>query len=106
MTTLSARLPASGNLPVNPSPFVPDRHLDVRATDGLRLSATVSGPEKAPALLLIHGYPDDSRVWDPVCRLLANEYRLIRYDVRGAGASPGPDSQDGYRLEQLADSRR
>ena len=101
---LSSSQPAShGRQYTATAPFVPDRHCDVLASDGLRLSATVSGPEQAPALLLVHGYPDDSRVWDPVCHLLANDFRLIRYDVRGAGASRVPASQDGYRLEQLAD---
>lgn len=85
------------------SPFVPDRHVDVRASDGVRLSATLSGPENGPALLLVHGYPDDSRVWDPVCRLLAEDFRLIRFDVRGAGASQTPAQPTGYGLPQLAD---
>ncbi|MCW0180213.1 MAG: SDR family oxidoreductase [Zavarzinia sp.] len=65
------------------------------------LSGHVAGPEKAPVVLLIHGYPDDSTVWDGVVADLAADHRVITYDVRGAGASTAPASSRGYHLGRL-----
>src|ERR1700753_2378644 len=38
-------------------------------------------------LLLVHGLGDDRRAWDPICGLLSEERRVIRYDLRGFGES-------------------
>lgn len=65
------------------------------------LAGQVSGPEGAPAVVLIHGYPDDSTVWDGVVADLARDHRVITYDVRGAGLSSAPSSGRGYQLGRL-----
>jgi pimeloyl-ACP methyl ester carboxylesterase len=70
--------------------------------DGVQLAVCVSGPRDAPALILVHGYPDSSLVWEPLRALLDSRYRVIAYDVRGAGASDAPRSRRAYRLERLA----
>lgn len=68
----------------------------------VRLAVYVSGPREAPPLVLVHGYPDSAAVWEPVRARLDGRYRVIAYDVRGAGASDAPAGRDGYRLERLA----
>jgi len=40
-------------------------------------------------LVLIHGWPMSARMWDEQARQLKNYYRVIRYDRRGFGRSPG-----------------
>ncbi|WP_218133685.1 alpha/beta fold hydrolase [Lentzea fradiae] len=55
-----------------------------------------------PVVLLVHGYPDTHEVWDRVAPLLEQDFRVVTYDVRGAGASTAPFTEDGYRLEHLA----
>ena len=45
-----------------------------------------------PAVVLIHGWTLDLRMWDPQVRLLANAFRLIRFDRRGFGLSSGQPS--------------
>lgn len=52
-------------------------------------------------VLLIHGYPDNAAVWAGVISQLGTRYRLVSYDVRGAGASGKPPEQAAYRLERL-----
>jgi 3-oxoadipate enol-lactonase len=42
-----------------------------------------------PAVVLIHGFGLDMRMWDPQLADLAAAFRVIRYDCRGFGAS-GP----------------
>lgn len=79
----------------------------VASTDGLKLSALVEGRKTGPTLVLIHGYPDNLHIWDNIVERLKSRYRIIRYDVRGAGLSGAPARTAGYRLTQLcADFRR
>jgi pimeloyl-ACP methyl ester carboxylesterase len=68
----------------------------------VRLAVYVSGQHDAPPLVLVHGYPDSAAVWEPLRAQLDGRYRVITYDVRGAGASDAPPRRDGYRLERLA----
>ncbi|MFI1386447.1 SDR family oxidoreductase [Embleya sp. NPDC020886] len=69
---------------------------------GVSLAVYEQGPESGPLVLLVHGYPDTHRVWDDVAADLERDHRVVRYDVRGAGASGAPGNRYGYRLEQLA----
>jgi pimeloyl-ACP methyl ester carboxylesterase len=73
----------------------------VMTPDGLRLAVYVSGPRHAPPIVLVHGYPDSASIWGPVRAQLDARYRVIAYDVRGAGASQAPATRAGYRLERL-----
>lgn len=70
-------------------------------TGEVTLSGQVSGPEGAPVVLLVHGYPDDSTVWREVVADLETDHRVITYDVRGAGASTAPAGSAGYHLGRL-----
>jgi pimeloyl-ACP methyl ester carboxylesterase len=68
----------------------------------VRLAVYLSGPRDAPPIVLVHGYPDSAAVWEPLRARLDPRYRVIAYDVRGAGASEAPPARGGYRLERLA----
>ncbi|MGV2292876.1 alpha/beta fold hydrolase [Trinickia sp. YCB016] len=76
--------------------------LRVRSAD-LDLAVYVSGPRDAPPIVLVHGYPDSAAVWEPLRAQLETRYRVIAYDVRGAGASDAPSERAGYQLERLAE---
>ena len=69
--------------------------------DGLRLAVFEQGVADGPVIVLVHGYPDNASVWDGVAELLAERFRVVRYDVRGHGESEAPATRDGYRIEQL-----
>lgn len=43
-----------------------------------------------PPLLLLHGFSFDRRAWEPQIATLARHRRVIRYDLRGFGASSLP----------------
>jgi len=75
----------------------------VVASDGVSLAVYERGVPGAPTVLAVHGYPDDHTVWDEVAAELAGRYRVVSYDVRGAGDSGAPPARSGYRLDQLAE---
>ncbi|KVT21039.1 alpha/beta fold hydrolase [Burkholderia ubonensis] len=76
--------------------------LTVQSGD-VKLAVYASGPRRAPPVILVHGYPDSARVWEPIRARLAKRYRVIAYDVRGAGASDAPRRRADYKLARLAD---
>jgi pimeloyl-ACP methyl ester carboxylesterase len=54
-----------------------------------------------PAVVLLHGWPVDSRSWEPqVLPLLEAGYRVVTYDRRGFGRSYRPTT--GYDFDTLA----
>lgn len=69
-------------------------------SEGLRLAAW-RGPKTGPTVAFVHGFPDTHAVWDPVVDRLADRFRCITYDVRGAGASDAPPTREGYHVSHL-----
>ncbi len=61
----------------------------IAAVAGTRLFYEVRGD--GPPVVMIHGGQLDSRMWDPQFEAYAKEFRVLRYDVRGFGASLLPD---------------
>ncbi len=64
---------------------------------------TERGAVAGPTVVLVHGFPDTSAVWNPVADRLACDHHVVSYDVRGAGNSEDPGSRAGYRLPLLVD---
>ena len=50
----------------------------------------VTGPEDRPALVLINSLGSTLAMWDPQVKELAQHFRVVRFDLRGHGASPVP----------------
>jgi pimeloyl-ACP methyl ester carboxylesterase len=81
----------------------PTRYLTV-AVDGVDVFYRQAGPPDAPALLLLHGFPSSSRMWQPLIDRLADRYRLIAPDYPGFGHSAAPPASEfGYTFDRLAD---
>lgn len=72
----------------------------------VRLAAYACGPADAPPVLLVHGYPDNAQVWSGVAKHLATDFRVLAYDVRGAGQSTRPKHEHAYQLQHLASDLR
>lgn len=63
-----------------------------------------AGPRDAPTLLLLHGYPSSSRMFDTLIPLLADRYHIVAPDYPGFGHSDAPPpSTFAYTFDQLAD---
>src|SRR5713226_10468583 len=45
--------------------------------DGLSIFYREAGPEDAPTLLLLHGLPSSSRMFEPLLQRLSDRYHLI-----------------------------
>ncbi|MFG2001270.1 SDR family oxidoreductase [Spirillospora sp. NPDC048911] len=69
--------------------------------DGVDLAVFEQGDRSRPTVLLMHGYPDTHAVWDEVAARLAARYHVVRYDVRGAGASSRPFGRRRYTFAYL-----
>lgn len=42
-----------------------------------------------PIVLLIHGWESNAARWEPLIRYLGQNYRILGFDAKGLGASPG-----------------
>jgi pimeloyl-ACP methyl ester carboxylesterase len=78
------------------------RYLTVQV-DGLNIFYRDAGPENAPVLLLLHGFPSSSRMFQPLFERLSDRYRLIAPDFAGFGHSDWPDpSHFQYTFDNIA----
>jgi len=60
--------------------------------NNLTVSYSDHGPDDAPVIILIHGFPFNKSMWDVQVETLKDNYRVIAYDIRGHGNSdPGID---------------
>lgn len=73
-----------------PTDFGPGFTTRTATVDGCTVSATIGG--HGPAVVLIHGYAEDSRMWKPLARVLARRFTVIAPDLPGIGNSPIPSS--------------
>jgi pimeloyl-ACP methyl ester carboxylesterase len=70
---------------------------------GLKIFYREAGPADAPTVLLLHGFPSSSRMWEPLLPLLADKYHLIAPDYPGFGNSSAPPPSDfSYTFDNIA----
>ena len=73
-------------------------------TPPVTLHVTEYGDRAAAVhLLLVHGFPDDQRMWEPVVEALPPDWHVITYDVRGSGRSSKPSGRASYRTSLLVE---
>ncbi|WRT66760.1 uncharacterized protein IL334_003723 [Kwoniella shivajii] len=57
------------------------------------------------AILLLHGYPQTSHIWNKIAPKLSEEYTVVATDLRGYGQSskpPGSKSHEEYSKREMA----
>jgi len=71
--------------------------------DGLSIFYREAGPKDAPIILLLHGLPSSSRMFQPLLARLSDRYHLVAPDYPGFGHSdwPGP-AQFAYTFDHIA----
>src|SRR5215475_6134971 len=58
--------------------------------EGLDVFYREAGPKDAPVLLLLHGFPTSSLMYQGLMPLLADRYHLVAPDYPGFGLSDAP----------------
>ncbi len=72
--------------------------------DGLSIFYREAGPKDAPTLLLLHGLPSSSRMFEPLFARLSDRYHLIAPDYPGFGHSDWPDPKKfAYTFDHIAE---
>jgi len=72
--------------------------------DGLSIFYREAGPKEAPTLLLLHGLPSSSRMFEPLSARLSDRYHLIAPDYPGFGHSDWPDPKKfAYTFDHYAE---
>src|SRR5258708_24683881 len=72
--------------------------------DGLSIFYREAGPKGAPTLLLLHGLPSSSRMFEPLFARLSDRYHLVAPDYPGFGHSDWPDPKKfAYTFDHYAE---
>ena len=73
------------------------------AVDGLSIFYREAGPRDAPTILLLHGLPSSSRMFEPLLRRLSDRFHLVAPDYPGFGHSDAPDPKSfAYTFDHIA----
>jgi haloacetate dehalogenase len=64
--------------------------------NGVEIAARVGGAPQAPALLMLHGFPQTHVIWNRVVRELQGRFRFVLPDLRGYGDSAKPVGQPDH----------
>ncbi|HWV39744.1 MAG TPA: alpha/beta fold hydrolase [Vulgatibacter sp.] len=71
--------------------------------EGRRLRYEDTGGE-GPAVLLLHGFPLSSAMWEPQLEALGDRFRLIAPDQPGFGGSNSPADPEAWRIGDYGDT--
>jgi pimeloyl-ACP methyl ester carboxylesterase len=72
--------------------------------DGLSIFYRETGPTDAPTILLLHGLPSSSRMFETLFARLSDRYHLVAPDYPGFGHSDWPDpKQFAYTFDHCAE---
>ena len=73
-------------------------------THGLEFRARIAGfaNTAGEGVILLHGYPETSIMWEPLIAKLAGDgYRVVAFDQRGYSPGARPGSAAAYVMEEL-----
>jgi pimeloyl-ACP methyl ester carboxylesterase/enamine deaminase RidA (YjgF/YER057c/UK114 family) len=95
-------LEVSGSLTPGASPG--RTSYQTRQIDGLSIFYREAGPKDAPTILLLHGLPSSSRMFEPLFARLSDRYHLVAPDYPGFGHSEWPDPKKfAYTFDHYAE---
>jgi len=73
----------------------------IKLSTGVTLNVALAGPDDAPPVILLHGFPESHRTWRGIVPLLQGQFRLVMPDQRGFGGSDAPSEVDEYRIDKV-----
>lgn len=84
--------------------MIPTSSYRTLQVDGLSIFYREGGPNNAPTLLLLHGLPSSSRMFETLFARLSDRYHLIAPDYPGFGHSDWPDPKKfAYTFDHFAE---
>ena len=89
--TIDADTATAERRPANKSPSVQSTTYRTAIVDGLKVFYREAGNPKAPAVLLLHGFPTSSHMFRELIPALADRYHLVAPDLPGFGFTEAPD---------------
>ncbi len=69
---------------------------------GLKTAWLEAGPNDAPILVFLHGFPDTAACWDKQIGVFSNNYRVIAPFLRGSDQSEAGAALDRYSPDAVA----
>ena len=75
----------------------------VELSTGIAMNVALAGPEDAPPVIMVHGFPESHRTWRGLVPLLSERLRLVLPDQRGFGDSARPQDVADYATDTLVD---
>jgi pimeloyl-ACP methyl ester carboxylesterase len=84
--------------PAAPPPGGMRRAFTVQTPDGVAIAAQEWGNAQGPEMLLVHGFAQcHLSWWKQVTSALAQDFRIVTYDLRGHGLSDRPADRAAYQ---------
>lgn len=90
-------------LAASPADASDQTHYRTVEVDGLSIFYREAGRPDAPAILLLHGFPSSSRMYEPLFSRLSAQFHLVAPDYPGFGHSDAPTTtQFTYTFDHVA----
>jgi pimeloyl-ACP methyl ester carboxylesterase len=103
LSVLLASLPSLAQSPAKERLMQNPTFYRTTQIDGLSIFYREAGPKDAPTLLLLHGLPSSSRMFEPLFARLSGRYHLVAPDYPGFGHSDWPDPKKfAYTFDHIA----
>jgi len=81
------------------------QHISYRTVNvgGLSIFYREAGPKEAPTILLLHGLPSSSRMFEPLLMRLGGQFHMVAPDYPGFGHSDAPTPKEfSYTFDNIA----
>ncbi|MDP1027421.1 alpha/beta hydrolase [Sphingomonas sp. KR1UV-12] len=73
----------------------------IALSTGVELDVQLAGAEDAPAVILLHGFPESHRTWRHIVPDLARDHRVVVPDQRGYASSSKPTAVADYTPDRI-----
>lgn len=73
----------------------------VELSTGIAMNVALAGPEDAPPVIMVHGFPESHRTWREIAPRLDDRLRLVMPDLRGFGETDRPQDVSDYATDTL-----
>ena len=73
----------------------------IALANGVHLDCVDAGPKDAPALIFLHGFPENHRTWRHQIAHFSDRFRCVAPDQRGYRRSSKPPHVEDYSPDKL-----